>query len=607
MSERDGQVNGHVPNDPGDGKLLEPGQGTSRHRGRIGRSAGHPEIEERLAALTAGELAPMERQQVLAHLAGCDVCAAALADVQRIRGLLRTLEDRAPAHPGMTAEVPASLADAVVARLDAPGATWEDDPANWLAPVNESADAASRPEQSARPVSDAAGVLSPDFRPLAPRSDGRPSERDRWWQRTGGSEGEQAGMDQHRSRLVTDAQPVAPQGALPTRTHATQVPVRRRALPALAATAALILVSAALFGALRARTSGLAGGAPTTPATPATPTTGASGTAVVPFPPIFAINGRLASVAMRSPDDGWAVGSQTGVGSLILHFDGRHWVRSNDAFPGVTLVMLNSVAVDPAGGAWAVGEMSDHTTGVVLRYAGGHWSAVTTPLQHFNGMKVQAVSADEAWVLVGLGKGQTGWLSTALLHERNGSWSVVSVSASLTDIAMSADGTGWATSADGSILRYQDGAWSVAATTPDGQPLALRMFSATDGWVVGFTNSTARGMFLMHYDGAHWTRVQGPPAAGPSNLFTIDGVSSGDVWAGGDDGHVTVMLHYVGGQWQRVKLNFAGSIRGIAMVSSTEGWAVAGGTSNAPVVLHYANGTWTGYVEYVGNVEPAKP
>ncbi|MBA3583407.1 MAG: zf-HC2 domain-containing protein [Gemmatimonadetes bacterium] len=54
--------------------------------------AGHP--TERLSEYLDGELAAAERADIEAHLAACAACAAVLADLQRVVGEARTLQDR---------------------------------------------------------------------------------------------------------------------------------------------------------------------------------------------------------------------------------------------------------------------------------------------------------------------------------------------------------------------------------------------------------------------------------------------------------------------------------------------------------------------------------
>lgn len=81
----------------------------------------HEEIDRLLAAYTAGELEPAERGAVELHIAKCDICQQALAEVQQIRQLLRTIAPATPLSSYGNARAGnggrASLVDAVMAQL----------------------------------------------------------------------------------------------------------------------------------------------------------------------------------------------------------------------------------------------------------------------------------------------------------------------------------------------------------------------------------------------------------------------------------------------------------------------------------------------------------
>jgi hypothetical protein len=163
----------------------------------------------------------------------------------------------------------------------------------------------------------------------------------------------------------------------------------------------------------------------------------------------------------------------------------------------------------------------------------------------------------------------------------------------------------WATCFDGHILHEHGGRWTTytiggeaSGLWGQGQPLAITMLSDSDGWAAGLINVSPQGMFLAHFDGSAWTRVQGPAASGPTEIHAIGMVSPTEGWAGGDLGTGTspeaVLLHYQNGQWQMTPAPASGGIARIVMLSPTEGWAAAeGGAAAGP--LHYQNGRWTPY------------
>jgi len=161
----------------------------------------------------------------------------------------------------------------------------------------------------------------------------------------------------------------------------------------------------------------------------------------------------------------------------------------------------------------------------------------------------------------------------------------------------------WATCFDGHILHEHGGRWTTYTIGGEGsrqgtQPLAISMLSDSNGWAAGLTNATPQGMFLARFDGHTWTRVQGPAAAGPTEIHSIAMVSPNEGWAGGDlltsTGLEAVLLHYVNGQWETTLAPSSGGIGKIVMVSATEGWAAVGGGAAAGL-LHSQNGRWTPY------------
>lgn len=565
----------------------------------------HPEIEKQLAAYTASALPLVDRQRIMAHLKVCPACAQALAEVWRVRGLLRTLAD-VPTHP----ESAPSLADAVMARLAEAGEAREaglgdDAPVDiWTSLEDE--DVAIAPDQYVeRPVLDEPGVLSPDFRPIPPPGYGRGRARDEWRLPSGGSAGENSPTDRHPSSGVDD-RPVASVSARRRRDSTPEYPrlTRWSGYSAVAATAAIILLGALVLGVLGSHLRALGpGGAPAPGGTP-TPTPAASQSALLP-------HSAVSSISMVSPTEGWAVGPVAPDGSnILLHYTGGHWVRARDVVPGVALssvsmgsaqdgwavgetkqnigvgvpfhytaghwvrasdafpnVNLSSISMRAADDGWAAGatlvtgqptavgtaQVTGQPTGVVLRYTGGHWIQVQTPISQFSAGKVQTLAANDVWIAVWLHRDQTGQLSqSALLHYHDGVWSVISSPAFISDFSMLSDDEGWAISPYSGIVHYQAGRWTIAATLTAGQLLALQMFSPNEGWAVGDanscvsvdgvgpcydpvrgTNTSPQGMFIMRYDGNSWTQVPGPAASGQTELSSIAIVSSGEVWAGG--------------------------------------------------------------------------
>jgi hypothetical protein len=392
----------------------------------------------------------------------------------------------------------------------------------------------------------------------------------------------------------------------PTSARAT----RGRPYPAIAAVVALVLMSALVFSTLAARFHpgpGQGRGA-TLSGTPtvspiATTSTAASTPTPTPSPVPLPAGMSVVSIAMVSATDGWAIAAPTASSAALVHYTGGHWMLLGDSYTGV---YLNDLSMDAHDDGWAVGGHSDQVSGgVVLHYSGGRWEPVPTPAFSFAGQRVWAFSPSNAIVLAALHKGPTGAAQSALLRYDRGAWSETASPRGISDMSVLTADDIWATCLDGHVLHEQGGRWttySIGGQTSGegGQPLSITMLSDSDGWAAGLTNITPQGMFLAHFDGAAWTRVQGPAASGPTEIHSIAMVSPTEGWAGGDLGNATgvaaVLLHYVNGQWQTTLAPSPdiGGIARIVMLSASEGWAAAeGGAAAGP--LHYQNGRWTPY------------
>jgi len=74
-----------------------------------------------------------------------------------------------------------------------------------------------------------------------------------------------------------------------------------------------------------------------------------------------------------------------------------------------------------------------------------------------------------------------------------------------------------------------------------------------------------------------------------TNVFGADIVGPNDAWIGNDN----EISHFSGDRWISYQLPNGGVIRGLAMTSSTDGWAVGDQQQGSlPLMLHYTNGAW---------------
>jgi hypothetical protein len=123
--------------------------------------------------------------------------------------------------------------------------------------------------------------------------------------------------------------------------------------------------------------------------------------------------------------------------------------------------------------------------------------------------------------------------------------------------------------------------------TMSGSLSGVAAVSARDAWAVG---STGAGTLIVHWNGRAWKRVRSPSPARTSSLSGVAAVSARDAWAVGSTGRPTspktLILHWDGRAWKRVP-SPGGSLSGVAATSGRNAWAV-GSTG----ILHWNGRTW---------------
>jgi photosystem II stability/assembly factor-like uncharacterized protein len=293
---------------------------------------------------------------------------------------------------------------------------------------------------------------------------------------------------------------------------------------------------------------------------------------------------RLQAIAMVSPTDGWAVGNQ----GLILHYDGRSW----STVKSPTNETLLSIKMLSATDGWASGENSSpRDPALILHYDGHMWQQQTAPIfsQASYTSDLQPQLDGEAWALV--------TLTPTTQH-------IAPIDAS-------------------ALLHYDGHQWHIQQSLPNASLYSLSMSLPQDGWMLGNSTTGASPLFLWHYHQGTLTRLPAQqvtqqistiPSGSAVILSSLSMVSPTDGWAigswglGGKGGFFT--LHYTGDAWKPVSLPRLGSPSGfslyvISFQPDGEGWAVGSISKSvelqgqqpfvvwAPLVLHYAEGTWT--------------
>ncbi len=157
----------------------------------------------------------------------------------------------------------------------------------------------------------------------------------------------------------------------------------------------------------------------------------------------------------------------------------------------------------------------------------------------------------------------------------------------------------------------------ITLTLPNhAQLYQIDMTSPTDGWALagmdppGSTANPAPHSVLLHFHQCHWTPVPDPLAGADVFLQNISMATAEDGWAAGTESNGSgmnvrcVLLHYTGGQWQRVALppqiQGRSSCYRVRMSSPQEGWLLGQWGASSGVfpdmpqrLLHYDNGVWT--------------
>ena len=136
-----------------------------------------------------------------------------------------------------------------------------------------------------------------------------------------------------------------------------------------------------------------------------------------------------------------------------------------------------------------------------------------------------------------------------------------------------------------------------SATSVPGALNGVDAVSASNVWAVGYDRT---GTLILHWDGSAWSKVKSPQLF-DGVLDAVSMVSPSNGWAAGDWYNdstfksVGLLLHWNGTKWARVALPSGTSgMTGVDMVSATDGWAVgADGSTHEIVMLHWNGTQWT--------------
>ena len=301
----------------------------------------------------------------------------------------------------------------------------------------------------------------------------------------------------------------------------------------------------------------------------------------------------LFGVVALSPTDAWAVGNSSaglsGPGrGLIIHWNGARWKKATNPCSAADC-FLQAVSADSQSDVWAVGEIfvGHRAQSVVLHWDGISWSRTPSPERAFL-QGVHAESPTDVWAVGYRQKETTDTFFTVAMHWDGMSWTrtptpnpagtglnaenfLMGVSGSDTDAlavgSFRVDGVTRTLSLHWTGLR-----WTRVRTPNPGRVSGgsvnelngVAALSSTDAWAVGDASNGSRGWvrtLILHWDGGSWAKVKSPNPSGSqfpgvSRLYGVSADTARDAWAVGSfrnqaGGYDTVILHWNGRAWSR--------------------------------------------------------
>ena len=288
----------------------------------------------------------------------------------------------------------------------------------------------------------------------------------------------------------------------------------------------------------------------------------------------------MTSIAMLSPDDGWAMGQTYHTGNsgedpaYVLRYTNGRWVPVKTEIRG----RIGAIKLFSASDGWAVGDW-------VYHYDGSAWRQIMLPgNQGGYFASLAAVSPTAIWIA----SQDPDDNRARILHYDGHSWTRQPTPPlgdffSVYGLAMVSATDGWAVGSamldgdkgyfppTGAILHYSNGVWRLAKSLPNYDLRAISMGSANSGWAGGSLVTLSQ---------------TGPMPPGKSPFQT----------------NTAALWRFTGGQWVQTHVpgitdrssngqTLSGEIAGITMFSATDGWLFAGLNGQQPYLSQSA---WLG-------------
>jgi len=283
------------------------------------------------------------------------------------------------------------------------------------------------------------------------------------------------------------------------------------------------------------------------------------------------VTANLTAVDVLSANDAWAVGTRH-----ILHYTGTWNIVNNP-----TGVALRAVGMVSSTLGYAVGDGAK-----LLRYNGTSWNFTGNPITDTNISynAIAMISGNDGWIVGGRVGDNSNAPQSVILRLVAGNWTVVTspIQEPLYALSVVAANDVWAVGALGSVIHFDGVAWNPIPTTTSSTLNGVAMLSPTYGWAVGNSDT------ILRWDGITWSAVSGPNT---KSIFAIAAPSSAVIVAGGEDAlqykQTTNATWQLLANQQTAPVNKA--LRGVSLVSSTEGWAVG----NSGTLLRWNGSAWS--------------
>lgn len=268
-------------------------------------------------------------------------------------------------------------------------------------------------------------------------------------------------------------------------------------------------------------------------------------------------NNSLASVAVRSSTDAWAVGNfsnGTTLQTLIEALSGSTWKQVPSQNPGgpANANLLQGVAIVSAANAWAVGAYSNGTSlrSLIEHWNGIKWRQVTSTNASATESDLDAVaaaSAKNAWAVGSYANAQ-GFLQTLIEHWNGTKWRRVpspdpggsAQNNTISAVAVTSASNAWAVGtyfshgiAHGLIAHWNGKAWREARGSILGELESVTAVSATDAWAVGLHPGSSERTLAAHWNGKTWAKVPSPDPGTQSLFHAVAASAADNVWAVG--------------------------------------------------------------------------